>query len=449
MTFPRQFIWGASTSAYQIEGASGHDGAGESVWDEFAHTPGLVLNGDTGDVACDHYHRYGEDVALMSEIGLDAYRFSVAWARVMPNGACEVNEAGLAFYDRLVDSLLAANITPWVTLFHWDFPLALYRRGGWANTQSPQWFADYTAVVVDRLSDRVDHWITINEPQCFIEFGHGTGINAPGQTLPLAERLQISHNVLLAHGRSAQVIRERAKTPPQVGWAPVAVTTSPASDTPADIAAARDAMFSIRKDGLFNDTWFADPVCLGHYPEDGLQRFGADMPDGFEQDLATICQPLDFYGVNIYFGDRVRAGSDGQTELIPPAPDAPRSLFDWPITPEALRWVPTFLYERYGLPIVVTENGISCADAPGPDGHIHDPQRIQFLQDYLQQLSLAIDSGVDVRGYFHWSLLDNFEWAEGYKQQFGLIHVDRQTQARTLKDSARWYGDWIKTHRTP
>ena len=449
MSFPEKFVWGAAAASYQIEGAVHDDGRGQSVWDALCRKPGAILRGDTGEVACDHYHRYAQDVKLMAEIGLQAYRLSISWPRVMPEGDGPVSEAGLSFYDRLVDELLGAGVQPWVTLFHWDFPLDLYHRGGWLNPKSPQWFADYTTAVVERLSDRVEHWFTLNEPQCFINLGHAQGIHAPGVKLPLQQELLAAHHALMAHGRAVQAIRAAAKKTPQVGCAPVGSVCYPVEETPQCIEAAYRASMSVAAMGTFNNTWFSDPALLGHYPEDGLRKFDQHLPDAVrhaEADLDIIRQPLDFFGVNIYQGSPVSVDEDGQPvhDVLPG--DYPRTLIDWPVTPEALRWGPRFLHRRYGLPIVITENGLSNPDWVSLDGKCHDPQRIDFTQRYLLALEQAGEDGVDLAGYFHWSIMDNFEWAEGYRHRFGLIHVDYKTQKRTLKDSAYWYKQVIESH---
>ena len=449
MSFPEDFVWGAAAASYQIEGAVDADGRGESVWDALCRKPGAILRGDTGEVACDHYHRYAQDVGLMKQIGLQAYRLSISWPRVMPEGQGPINEAGLSFYDRLVDELLGAGIQPWVTLFHWDFPLALYHRGGWLNPDSPRWFADYTTAVVERLSDRVSQWFTLNEPQCFINLGHAQGIHAPGVKLPLQQELLAAHHALVAHGRAVQAIRAATSQPAQVGCAPVGNVCYPVRETPECIEAAYRATMSVAAMGTFNNTWFSDPALLGHYPEDGLRLFDAHLPDAVrhaEADLETIRQPLDFFGVNIYQGSPVDVGPDGEPKPVDLPGDFPRTLIDWPVTPESLRWGPRFHHRRYGLPIVVTENGLSNPDWVGLDGACHDPQRIDFTRRYLMALEQAGADGVPLAGYFHWSIMDNFEWAEGYRHRFGLIHVDYATQKRTLKDSAHWYKQVIASH---
>ncbi len=441
MKFPRDFAWGAATSSYQIEGAAEHAGGGRSVWDMFGRQPGKIANGDTGDTACDHYHRYREDVDLMARIGLRAYRFSISWPRVLPEGTGRINPAGLDFYDRLVDALLENNITPWVTLFHWDFPYALHCRGGWLNRDSADWFADYTRVVVDELSDRVSHWITLNEPQCFIGLGHQDGVHAPGLKMGFAEVLLAAHNTLRAHGKAVQVIRSSAITRPQIGAAQASRVSLPASPEAADIAAARAHMFAVGEQHVFNNAWFSDPMLLGYYPEEGVERFAAYMPDTLPDDLECSKQPLDYFGANIYSGTYVRARDDGGCESLSPK-DLPVTAMGWPVTPEALYWGPKFFHERYGLPIVITESGMADDDTVH-DGSVHDRRRIDFLQRYLAEYARAIADGVPARGYFLWSLLDNFEWAEGYDKRFGIVYVDYSTQQRLPKDSAGWYRDFI------
>lgn len=445
MIFPSGFVWGAATSAYQIEGATREDGRGESIWESFARTPGATFQHQTGDPACDHYNRFREDVSLMRRIGLAAYRFSIAWPRVQPH-AGRINERGLAFYDRLVDALLEAKIDPWVTLYHWDMPTWVYQRGGLLDRDFAQLFADYAAVVIDRLSDRVRSWMTLNEPQVFCKFGYGDGTNAPGLKLTLGDQLQAVHVSLLAHGRGCQVIRARAKSPARVGWAVVGRTDYPMTESREDVDAARESMMSISTPDLWNNTWYNDPVFFGKYPEDGLRLYAPAAPDIRPGDMEVIRQPLDYLGVNIYDGRQVRRGEHGRPEVVPFGQGHPQTLFKWFITPPALRWGPRFLHERYRVPIYITENGISCTDWVHADGAVHDPQRIDYTRRYLLELRRAIADNADIRGYFHWSLLDNYEWAEGYQQRFGLIHVDVPTGKRTLKDSAAWYAGIIASN---
>ena len=446
MSFPKDFVWGAAAASYQVEGAAYEDGKGLSVWDMMCRQPGKIWEGNTGDVTCDHYHRYQEDARLMGEIGLKAYRLSVCWPRVLPEGVGKINQKGLEFYDRLIDALLENGVQPWVTLFHWDYPYALYLRGGWLNRDSSDWFAEYTKVIVDKLSDRVSNWMTLNEPQVFIGLGHQSGEHAPGLQLGFSEVLLAAHNSLLAHGKAVQVIRARAKTKPTVGLAPVGITTVPATDSAADIEAARRGMFSVREKNCWNNTWFADPMVLGKYPEDGIKLFESEMPAVADGDMRTICQPLDFYGVNIYQGWTVRASSDGGATLVRSPDGPPLTTMEWPVTPKALYWGPRFLFERYQLPTVITENGMANCDWIHRDGKVHDPQRIDFIARYLSQFKRAIDDGVVAKGYFLWSIMDNFEWAHGYKQRFGIIYVDYATGKRTLKDSAYWYKEVIASN---
>lgn len=445
MTFPKSFAWGAASSAYQIEGAAAQDGRGPSIWDEFCRRPGAVHLGQTGEVACDHYHLFQDDVRLMRGMGLKAYRFSISWSRVLPDGVGKVNEQGLTFYDRLIDALLEAGITPWATLYHWDLPQALQARDGWLNRDIAEWFAEYTGIIADRLSDRVKHWMTLNEPQVYINLGHLDGKHAPGSKLSFRECVLAGHNSLRAHGRAVQVLRARGKQPLTIGWAPVGHVVCPADNSKATIDAARSAMFAVTRKDFWNNSWFGDPVCLGHYPVDALELFGSDVPADAQADMKTICQPLDFYGLNIYSGSAVKAGPAGEPVDVPPPPGAPITTFRWLIRPEVLYWGPKFIAERYRLPIVMTENGMSNVDFVDLDGRVQDPQRIDFTRRYLLELGRAIKDGCDVRGYFHWSIMDNFEWAEGYKERFGMIHVDYSTQARTLKDSAHWYKQVIAT----
>ena len=446
MTFPHDFIWGAAAASYQIEGSTqGVDDCGESVWDLCVKRPGFVKGGDTGFLACDHYHRYREDVALMKEIGLQAYRLSVMWPRILPAGTGAVNEKGLAFYDRLIDTLLDAGITPWVTLFHWDFPAALFHRGGWLNPDSPLWFEEYAAVVVDRLSDRVHHWFTLNEPACFIGLGHQIGVHAPGVQLSPAEVNRAWHHSLLAHGRGVRVIRQASKSPGcQVGFAPVFRTCIPATESAADIEAARRMMFDGRDRSMFEPGWNLEPVLNGVYPEDLLKLWGADAPVIREGDMELIRQPIDFIGFNLYQSGLVRAGAGGLPEDIPYPTHHPRTQLGWPVTPDALYWAARFLHERYALPLVVTENGLALNDWVSVDGRVHDPLRIDFLTRYLRGLERAVDEAIPVLGYFHWSIMDNFEWAEGFQPRFGLVHVNYTTQQRTIKDSGYWYREVIK-----
>jgi beta-glucosidase len=446
MAFKKDFVWGTATASYQIEGAAKEDGKGKSVWDMMSHWDGKIYENNNGDVSCDHYHNYKQDVALMKEIGIKGYRCSISWPRVVPEGIGKVNEKGLDFYDKLVDELLANGIEPWVTLFHWDYPYSLFCKGGWLNNDSSNWFADYAKIIVDKLSDRVTKWMTLNEPQCFIGLGHQDAYHAPGLKLDFPEILLATHNVLLAHGKSVMAIRAGAKQKPMIGAAPVGITFMPFSNSTEDIEATRKAMFSITKKDCWNNTWFADAMIKGKYPEDGLKLFEEELPVFKTGDMKIIGQKLDFYGANIYHAERVKFNPEKGYDIIPFEKGHPWTTMDWKVVPEALYWGPKFLYERYKLPIVLTENGVAVTDWVALDGKVHDPQRVDFLKRYLREFEKATDDGVEALGYFIWTLIDNFEWAFGYKQRFGLIHVDFQTQKRTLKDSAYWYKKVIESN---
>ncbi|RMH30413.1 MAG: beta-glucosidase [Planctomycetota bacterium] len=446
MAMPDGFVWGVASASYQIEGATNRDGRSPSVWDEFSSSPGKTFDGHTGEVACRSYERPEEDADLIAGLGATGYRLSIAWPRVLPDGTGRVNEAGLAYYDRLIDALLARGVEPWVTLFHWDMPACLYYRGGWLNRDSASWFAEYTRAVVDRLSDRVSRWFTLNEPQIFLGLGHNEGTHAPGLKLSRKDVLRATHHALLAHGESVQMIRARARTPSQIGCAPVGNLKSPATESQADIDAARSATFMVPSDGwTFNYSWYCDPMLRGHYPEDGLALFGRDVPAFTDADMRTIHQPLDFFGVNIYNSEVVRAGENGP-EPAKRYEGYPITMFRWPVQPDALYWGPKFLQERYGLPVVITENGLASMDWVHADGKVHDPGRIDFLTRYLCELRRAIADGVDVRGYFQWSIMDNYEWAEGYALRFGLVYMDYQTGERIPKDSYYWYKNLIASN---
>ena len=450
--FPGGFIWGAATSAYQVEGAPREDGKDLSVWDEFVRQPGAIVDGQTGDVACEFYHRYAEDIARMQTIGIQAFRFSVSWPRVIPEGTGDINQKGLDFYSHLVDVLLAAKITPVVTIFHWDTPLALMQRGSWVARDMSGWFADYAALLARTLSDRVQYWLTINEPRSFIGGGYVTGEQAPGEKLPLNEYMRAAHITLLAHGRAVQAIRANSKKPVQISY-PCDVSPSlPETPSDANVAAAKDATFASPIEYFSGDfwwrenAWWLDPVYTGSYPQDALTALAENAPEILPGDMETIHQPLDFLATNIYSGRLVRATPDGKSQLVAFPAGFPLTAMGWEVTPDAMYWGVKWLYERYKLPIFITENGCSCRDWVSLDGQVHDPERIDFTARYLRSLSRAVGDGVPVRGYLHWSLLDNFEWQEGYTQRFGMIYVDFPTQKRILKDSAQWYARVIQSN---
>lgn len=448
MGFTKDFVWGAAAASYQIEGAAYEDGKGKSVWDTFSHTEGKVKNNDHGDIACDHYHRYKEDVALMKELGLKAYRFSVSWPRILPNGAGTVNQKGLEFYGNLVDELLANGIEPYVTLFHWELPQVLYEQGGWLNRETTDYFAEFAKIVVEYLSDRVTKWITTNEPQCHILLGHQDGTHAPGDQRSERELFTMMHHIHLAHGKAVQMIRQYAKQPCIVGYAPNPFPFMPVSTSEADYQVAKNVCFSATQRNLWSNTWWLDPVLLGSYPADGLETYKDAFPfevirDG---DMELISQPIDFLGINMYQGSYVKSDKDKGVIIIPKKVGYPKNSLKWPVTPEILYYMPKFLYERYQLPILITENGVTLSDWVSLDGKVHDPNRIDFIRRYLRELKRAVNEGVPVIGYFSWSIMDNFEWSEGYNERFGLIYVDYETQERIPKDSAYFYRDVIATN---
>lgn len=445
MGFSEDFVWGAATSAYQIEGAADEGGKGKHIWDVYVKEPGHVYDGHTGDVACDHYHRFREDAAMMKEMGLRAYRFSIDWSRVLPEGYGKVNEEGVAFYDSLIDALLENGVDPYVTLYHWELPYEIYKRGGWMNPEIVEWFGAYAKLVARRFSDRVTHFFTLNEPQCFVGLGFLTGEHAPGLRVPLRDTFEMAHNALKAHGRAVQMLRQYGRRELTVGYAPTGSMCYPQTEKPEDIEAARRRLFAMQDDDrnwTWNVAWWSDPVLLGHYPEEGLERYGAYLPKITEADMRLISEPIDVYGQNIYNGRCVRMGQDGRPEEVKRSAGFPRTAMDWPVTPECLYWGPKFLYGRYRKPIIITENGMSCHDRVSLDGKVHDPNRIDFLAGYLRELKRAAGE-IELKGYFQWSLMDNFEWAKGYSERFGLIYVDFRTKERIWKDSAYWYRDTI------
>lgn len=440
--FPTGFQWGVATASYQIEGAVAEDGRGESVWDTFCRRPGAIRDGHTGDVACDHYHRWPHDVALMADLGITAYRFSIAWPRVQPDGTGQANTAGLDFYDRLTDALLAAGITPVPTLFHWDLPQPREDAGGWLSRDTAQRFADYAALTATRLSDRISRWITLNEPFVVTAMGYALGIHAPGRELWL-DALPTAHHQLLGHGLATAALRA-------AGAREVLITNSyspawPASDSAADVAAA--AAFDVLQNRMFTD-----PVLLGHYPD--LSAFGvgpAGMDCVADGDLDVIAAPVDGLGVNYYNPTRLSALPDSPLPFqMEPIPGYPVTAFGWPVIPAGLTEQLVSLRDLYGAalpPVYITENGCSQHDVVGTDGSVADEARIAYLDGHLRAVHAAIEDGVDVRGYFCWTFTDNFEWAEGYHQRFGLVYTDFENQQRIPKASFSWYRDLIAAQR--
>ena len=446
MGFAKDFVWGAATSSYQIEGTGRDSGKGQNIWDVFTKEPGRVYEGHTGDIACDHYHRFREDVAYMKELGLKGYRFSIDWSRVLPEGTGKVNEKGIDFYNALIDELLEQGIEPYITLYHWELPYEIYKRGGWMNPEIVEWFGQYARLVAERFSDRVKYFFTLNEPQCFVGLGFLQGCHAPGVKAPLRDTFEMAHNALKAHGRAVQMLRAYGKQNVQIGYAPTSGMCYPEKETPKDIEAARKALFALPDDlsnWTWNVSWWSDPVILGKYPEEGMKKYEKYLPVITDEDMKLISQPIDFYGQNIYNGRCIRKGTDGRPEEVRRPAGFPKTATNWPVTPEALYWGPKFLYERYRKPIYITENGMSCHDTVSQDGKVHDPNRIDFLARYLKNLKRAAEE-IDIRGYFQWSLMDNFEWDKGYAERFGIIYVDFETQERIWKDSAYWYRDLIR-----
>ncbi|MEU9986654.1 GH1 family beta-glucosidase [Streptomyces sp. NPDC048045] len=437
---PHDFLWGTATAAYQIEGAVAEDGRSPSIWDTFSHTPGKIANGDNGDVACDHYHRWREDVGLMRRLGVNAYRLSVAWPRVIPGGTGPVNPKGLAFYDELVDALLEAGITPSVTLYHWDLPQVLQDRGGWPERATALAFAEYASAVAERLGDRVKLWATLNEPSCSAWIGHLEGKMAPGgQDLTAAVRA--SYHLLLGHGLATQAVRAAAPGA-QVGIVNNLSTVYAVTDRPEDRAAAR------RHDGHVN-RWWLDPVHGRGFPADMVETYGVELPEQ-PGDLETIAAPLDWLGLNYYFPAYVADDPDGPAPRVRSVrrPDVPRTGMDWEIDPSGIETLLLRLTEEYGArKIHVTENGSAFADVLRADGTVDDPQRQDYLERHLAACASAARKGAPLAGYFAWSLLDNFEWAYGYAKRFGLVHVDYRTQVRTIKGSGHRYADIVRVHR--
>jgi len=432
--FPKSFFFGTATAAYQIEGAVAEDGRGPSIWDVFSHTPGKTYNGDNGDVACDHYHRYKEDVQIMKEIGLNAYRFSISWPRVMPDGK-KVNQKGVDFYNRLVDELLKNDITPFITLYHWDLPQALYEKGGWLNPDIGMYFRAYATFMFTELGDRVKHWITLNEPWCSAFLGYFTGEHAPGHK-NLQEALTAAHNLLRAHGHAVQAFREEIKDG-KIGLTNVVMKVEPGDARPESFLAAGMV------DKLVN-AWFHDPVIYGRYPEEAVRLYrerGLNVPD---EDFDIISAPVDFLGVNYYTRTLVIYDPNNPMGFSYVQGDLPKTEMGWEIYPQGLLDMLVYLKERYRLPVYITENGMA-----GPDrlvnGTVEDDYRIDYLVRHLEKVLEAINAGVDVRGYFIWSLMDNFEWAYGYSKRFGIVYVDYSTQKRIWKKSAYWLREFLKS----
>ncbi|MEP7293060.1 MAG: GH1 family beta-glucosidase [Chloroflexota bacterium] len=433
LQFPKDFTWGTATASYQIEGAAQEDGRGVSIWDTFAHTPGKTKNGDSGDIACDHYHRTREDIQLMKALNISAYRLSIAWPRIFPTGRGRVNEAGLEFYDRLIDDLLEAEITPYVTLYHWDLPQALEDEGGWLRRGIADDFVAYADVVSGALGDRVKNWITFNEPWCITWLGYMIGAHAPGLTSDLpTPALEATHNVYRAHGLSVPVIR-RNSADAQVGITLNFSPAEPATDKPADMEA------TVFYDGWFN-RWYLDPLFRGQYPADMLAAYAPFMPDVQPGDMETIAAPIDFLGVNYYSRAVIEASGNAMIPFQGTHPEGEYTEMDWEVYPRSLYTLLKRIQSDYNpAAIYITENGAAFKDELTPDGKVHDDRRTAYFEGHLEAVQHAVDDGVPVKGYFAWSLMDNFEWAEGYTKRFGLYYVDYETLQRYLKDSGAYY----------
>jgi len=439
--FPTSFVWGVATAATQIEGAAFEDGKGESIWDHFAAIPGNVINNDSPGIANDHYHRYADDVALMRQLGIRNYRFSVSWPRIYPKGRGALNQKGLDFYDRLVDTLVENQITPWATMFHWDLPQALEDEGGWRVRSTAEAFAEYAEAIVKRLGNRVKHWITLNEPTSFIGLGYGAGTNAPGAKESPSVVNQAYHHALLAHGYGVRSAREHGGNDVRIGIAHNPDTPLPLKEIPADIEAAQSVYAS-------NTAQILGPLYFGEYPASFLRAAGTDRPKIAEGDLNLIAAPTDFLGLNLYTGRFVRAGAGRQPENLAMPDDYPQGALPWlKITPQVTYWGVRHAVDVYGVKeTYITENGVCFDDQLNQKGEIHDLGRCEFIREYLISLHRAIQEGYPVRGYFLWSFMDNYEWAEGYTKRFGIVHVDYRTQKRTPKLSANWYATAISNN---
>ncbi|MBR0382712.1 MAG: beta-glucosidase [Eubacterium sp.] len=450
MSFSKDFVWGAASASYQIEGGAGEDGKGLSVWDVFSHRPGKTFDGHHGDVAADAYHRFEEDLDIMASIGIKNYRFSLSWPRILPEGCGKVNKAGLSYYDRVVDGCLARGITPWITLYHWDLPYALYLKGGWLNRETALHFGEYARLVGTHFKGRVKHYMTINEPQCAIGMAHISGLHAPGTILPDSETFLSWHNILLAHGFAVRAQRESVPDA-SIGLASTGALTymkDRPSKTPEGLAEAAFCSLPREKNPgwNFNHQWFLDPVCFGQYPDDPHNPWSGFTSGISRDDLDIISSPVDFIGLNIYNGTEVERDSQGQIKICDKYPGYPRNSLGWPVTPGVLYWGPRIIWERYKLPVYITENGQPCYDRIYADGKVHDADRIDYLDTYLSHLKKAAGDGVDIRGYFHWSFTDNYEWHSGYDHRFGLVYIDYRNQKRIPKDSAYWYRDLIRSN---
>ncbi|MDD6994740.1 MAG: GH1 family beta-glucosidase [Candidatus Borkfalkiaceae bacterium] len=434
MSFGKDFIWGVATSAYQIEGAAYEADKGECIWDVSSKSKKYIFEGHTGDTACDHYHRYAEDLALLAKLRIRHYRFSVNWARLFPEGIGKISVKGKDFYDRLIDEMLKNGITPYLTLYHWELPYALYKKGGFLNRDMAEWFGEYADKVTRFYGDRVKNYFTFNEPECIIGCGLMEGNHSPYLKLCTKDVLTAAHNLLLANGNACDLIRNN------VSGARLGMTHACALPLPSckeDEADAEKLAFSYNGT-MFNNAWFVDPVVFGKYPEEIYRAFGEEI-EIRAGDMEKICRKQDFIGLNIYHGRPTDRDINGRLKKVFPHPEVGRSATNWNLTPESLYYGSKYFYDRYRVPIVITENGVALSEWKDEDGEILDYSRIDYIRRYLKELERAIDDGIDVRGYFYWSFMDNFEWTEGYSKRFGLVYVDYKTMERTPKKSAEYY----------
>lgn len=439
--FGNDFVWGAATSAYQIEGAAYEDGKGLNIWDVFCKQEWRIFENNNGDTACDHYHRMEEDVAIMAELGIKAYRFSISWARILPNGVGEVNQRGIDFYNRLIDLLIKNGIEPYITLFHWDLPYELHLRGGFLNREIADWFAEYAGIVGKNFGDRVTHFMTVNEPQVVVGLGYQDGAFAPGLKLHKDEVLRAGHNLLRAHGAAVRALRKSCPQKPQIG---IVMASTPHIPVKKELKqAAISAYGKTDINGfVYADCYWLDPIVFGKYPEP-VERYIKERGLPLLDDMALISESIDFIGANTYQGNYYNEDENGNIIAVPNADGYARTPNGWKITPNALYWGAAENCSRYKLPYYICENGTALNDYPLSDGKIHDDSRIEYMKNYIAGLEKANDEGYDVRGYFAWSLLDNFEWASGYRDRFGLVYVDFETKERIIKNSGYWYGEFI------
>ena len=443
MQFSKDFMWGAASASYQIEGGSSADGKGSSIWDTFSHTAGNTFNNQTGDIACDAYHLFETDLNLLKDFNIKHYRFSISWPRIFPSGKGKVNELGLDYYDRLIDGCISRGIEPWITLYHWDLPQHLQDIGGWENRETAYAFAEYAGFIALHFKDRVSRFITINEPQCIVGLGLGSGIPAPGLHLSSQKMFLAWHHIMLAHGLACHTIRAHIPNA-FIGVASTGNLFYPNEKLAkipeeAIIESFYSPMSPENPDWIFNHQWFLDPICFGHYPDDPNAPWTSYIENISSDDMALISQPLDFIALNIYNGHEMHLDENGTYHVIEKYPGYPRTALKWPITPEVLYWGPRLIYDRYHLPLIISENGLSCNDKIYLDGKIHDLDRIDFLHRYLMELRSACTEGIPVLAYFHWAFTDNYEWHSGYEERFGLIYIDYRNQKRIPKDSAYWY----------